>query len=104
MTEDEFREKFDQISNAEYITFESINPDRKLYFRPDINAFLLLDRLVSKRCHGEDRDMISRASRDEIWLRITPEDICERATEEDIRDLIRCGVMLDDDDFSIFVG
>jgi len=83
---DEFME-FDRVQN-------------KLSNRPDIHAFLLLDKLVPG-----DRDMVSAAEHDEICLDIEPEELAKVATEEQIVELIRCGVRLDSrtDSLTMFV-
>lgn len=76
--EDEFL-KFDRVEN-------------KRSGRPDLHAFLLLDSLIQ----GE-RDMVSAAAHDEIWLDIDCEELWRVATEAQILELIRCGVRYDDD-------
>lgn len=87
---------FDKYED-EHLKFESIqNP---LHPRPDICAFLLLHNLVPS-----GKDIVSAAGHDEIWLDVSPESVAQVATEEDILTLIRCGVMLSDDEsFSMFV-
>lgn len=76
--------------DSEYLEFERVQ--NKLSNRPDIHAFLLLDKLVP----GES-DIVSSAEHDEIWLAVEPEELAQVATEEQIVELIRCGVRLDDD-------
>lgn len=61
---------------------------------PDIHAFILLDKL----CPAEGEDMISCANHDEIFLRVAPDDVAEIITEEQVRDLVRCGVMYNEDE------
>jgi len=69
----------------EFLEFERIeNPKHR---RPDICAFIMLDELLPG-----DRDMVSSASHDEIFLDVDCNDLAEIATEEQIRDLIRCGI------------
>lgn len=77
---------FDQFDD-EFLKFERI--ENKLHQRPDIHAFLLLDKLLP----GES-DIVSGAAHDEIFLDADLEKLAEVATEDDIRDLIRCGVRL----------
>ena len=56
--------------------------------RPDLCAFMLLDKLVPNT-----RDMIAGAEHDEIYLDISLDDLIEaKATKEDIEFLVRCGV------------
>lgn len=102
MTVEQFCEKFEELSARGRLKFDQIQPERKRHRCRDINAFLLLDSLISDDLKGKEGDIVSSASHDKIWLRIAPADICERATEEDIRDLIRCGVFLDSEAFSMF--
>lgn len=76
--------------NKEYTQFQNVKD--KLYHRPDICAFLLLDKLVTDI---ENRDMVSAAGHDEIWLDVDCEKLAAVATEEDILTLTRCGVRYD---------
>lgn len=66
--------KFDQIKN-------------KLSKRPDLHAFILLDSILPS-----DDNIISGSGHEEIWLKIDLEELAEKATEEQIVDLHRCGV------------
>ncbi len=70
--------------NDEYCKFDRIN--KPLSRRPDIHAFLLLDKLFP----GTDK-IIDGAGLYEIYLNVELSDI-EQITEEDIIDLMRCGV------------
>jgi len=79
-------EKYDD----EYSKFDSI--ENKLHSRPDICAFLLLDKLVP----GAGKDMVSAAEHDEIYLDVDCEALAAVATEEDIQTLARCGVRYDE--------
>jgi len=84
--------------NDQFLMFEQVkNP---LSGRPDINAFLLLDQLVSG-----SRDIISSAEHDEIWVNIDVEKLAEVIVEEQIIELIRCGVRYDSafDSLAMFV-
>jgi hypothetical protein len=76
--------------DGEYSHFERIENPR--HPRPDICAFLMLHDLVPG-----DRDMVCSAEHDQIWLDTDLEELAERATEAQIIDLIRCGVMYDDE-------
>ena len=60
--------------------------------RPDIAAFLILDRLNPKPGHG----IICGAEHDQVWLSVQADDLKD-ATEADIVSLIRCGVWYDDE-------
>lgn len=85
----ELRELF-EAHRDEYIKFDRVsNPRSK---RPDLHAFLLLDELVSG-----NRDIISCAWHDNIGLDIDLSDLAEVITEEQVIELIRCGVRIDDE-------
>lgn len=71
--------------NGEYLKFENVRD--KLCSRPDLHAFMLLNQLVPS-----GRDIIVSAEHDEIWLDIPTDYLSEVATEEQICDLIRCGI------------
>ena len=58
--------------------------------RPDLHAFMLLDGL----CPGK-KDIIASASHDEIYLSIEPEELAKVASEEQVVELIRCGIRYD---------
>jgi hypothetical protein len=72
----------------DFLKFELI--ERPRHHRPDMCAFLMLDELAPG--HG---DMVCSAEHDEIWLDVEVAKLAAVVTEEQIRDLIRCGVRLD---------
>lgn len=76
---------------SEYLKFERV--ENKLHARPDLCAFLLLDKLMPH----EGRDMVCGAAHDEIYLDADCEKLSEVATENDILTLARCGVHYDSD-------
>ena len=75
--------------DAEYLNFDRV--ENKLHSRPDICAFLLLDKLQP----SDGRDMVCAAVYDEIFLDADCDKMAEVATEEDILTLTRCGVRYD---------
>lgn len=87
-------ETFDKYSD-EYLRFERV--ENKLHPRPDLCAFLLLDKLLPN--YGFD--MICAATHDEIFLDSDCNRLAELATEEDILTLTRCGVRYDSDTDSL---
>jgi hypothetical protein len=94
---EDLKAAFEKVED-DYIKFERVeNPACK---RPDICAFLLLDKLVPG-----SRDMVSAAGHDEIYLDVDTEDFANAATDEDILFLTRCGVRFDEenDSFAMFV-
>jgi hypothetical protein len=90
------KEAFDAYDD-EFLNFARINdPASK---RPDLHAFILLDRLVPGT-----QDIVSSSAHDEYFLQINPREFAAAATEEDVRDLVRCGVRYHDeyDCFAMF--
>lgn len=72
----------------EYMEFKRI--ENPLSSRPDLCAFILLDKL----CPGNN-DIISASEHDEFYLSIDVEELAKVATKEDILTLNRCGVRYD---------
>jgi hypothetical protein len=81
---------------GEYGEDQNIRPARRLHLRPDLNAFLLLDKLFPG-----DEDIVDAASHGTIFLSVEPHELMRVAGEEDILDLIRCGVFYDGDTYSL---
>jgi hypothetical protein len=104
MTVEELVDLF-ETHEDEFLKDERVEPGRRLHRRPDLHVFLMLDRLVGDDAEGADRDMVSAAVYDEIYLEVTPADVAAKATEEDIVDMIRCGLRYDNDtnSFCMFV-
>lgn len=70
---------------ADYGKFDRVQ--KPLHSRPDLCAFLLLDRLVP----GEG-DIVTAAEHDEFFLATNCDELAKVATEDDILTLVRCGV------------
>lgn len=81
-------------AGEEYIKFDRV--EKPLHLRPDICAFLLLDKLVPGTT-----DMVTAAEHDEIWLDIDLSKLAEAAAPADILTLIRCGVRYDENNDSL---
>jgi hypothetical protein len=83
---------------GEFLKFELI--ENKTSNRPDLHAFNLLDKLVPG-----NRGMVSDAGFNKIYLDVSPEQLSEVATEQQIIELIRCGVRYDSstDSLALFV-
>jgi hypothetical protein len=90
----DIHETFEKF-NDEYFNFDSIK--NKFHSRPDLCAFLLLDKLLP----NDGRDMVCGAEHDEIFLDADLERLAEVATEEDVLTLTRCGVRYDSDTGSL---
>lgn len=81
--------------NDEFLKFELV--ENKLHSRPDLCAFLLLDKLIP----SDSRDMVCAAEHDQIFLDTDCGKLAEMATEDDIITLTRCGVFYEDDTDSL---
>lgn len=79
---------FEKHLEGEFLKFERI--DNKLSGRRDIHAFILLDSLVPR-----DKDIVTAAEHDQIWLDVEPNELAPHITETQIIDLLRCGVFYD---------
>lgn len=92
------KEQYEKYADTEFLKFSRIV--NKTSNRPDIHAFNLIDKLVPG-----DSDLVVAAEHDEIWLSVSPEQLSKVATEDQIIDLIRCGVRYDDslDSLALFV-
>lgn len=80
----------------EYLEFGRVKNKRSK--RADLHAFLLLDKLCPSH---RGFDIVSGAEHDEIWLDVEPEKLAKVATEQQIIELIRCGVRYDEDTDSL---
>ena len=81
---DDLNAAFEKFAE-EYLGFERIkNP---LFNRPDLCAFVLLQKLVPGSGH-----MINGAEEDVIYLSVDIEKLAQVASDEDIIYLRRCGV------------
>jgi alkylhydroperoxidase family enzyme len=90
MQQEDIQALFEKHDN-EYLEFDRV--ENKLSRRPDLHAFLMLDALVP----GTD-DMVSAAEHDTFWLDVDIEDLAKSGiTEAQVVDLVRCGVMYDDE-------
>ena len=79
--------EFYEEHNDEFLKFDRV--ENKLSLRPDLHAFLLLDKLLP----GKD-DIVASAEHDEIYLDVDVEKLLEVATEAELIDLHRCGVLV----------
>lgn len=84
------REKLEELLKCEddFLKFEQVAS--KLSARPDLHAFLLLEQLAPGT-----RGIIGAAEHDIIYLDVDLDVLCAHATEAQIADLRRCGVILD---------
>lgn len=98
MTLDEFEALYDKHMEDEFLEFDKVK--NKHSNRSDLHAFILLDKLVP----GAD-DILAAAAHDEVWLGVAVEQLVSVITEEQIVELIRCGVLYDSNNecLSMFV-
>lgn len=87
--------RFDKFDD-EFLEFDRI--EDKFHNRADIHAFLLLHQLVPST-----RDIITGADHDVIYLETQAEALNAVATDEQIRDLVRCGVRYNDGHLEMYV-
>lgn len=79
--------QWEQFSD-DHIEFDGVKS--KLSQRPDLHAFMWLDR----RFPGGKGDIVSSAEHDEFYLDVTSEQIAQ-LTDDEVHDLVRCGVRYD---------
>ena len=81
------RERFEEQDpdGNEFLKFDRV--EHKLNRRPDLHAFLLLDSIVPG-----NRDIIGGASHEVIFIGIDEEELNTIISDEQIRDLRRCGI------------
>lgn len=82
------REIWEQYSDEEGHEFNRV--EKKLSGRPDLHAFILLDKLLPST-----KDLVAAAEHDEIWLNVDVEALGSVATKAQLIELIRCGVRYD---------
>ncbi len=87
----DLHERFEQF-DSEYLKFENIAPERVLSCCRDLNALLLLERILSKENrHG----IISGSDHEIVYIGVDVEALNAVASDEDIKDLRRSGVHYD---------
>jgi hypothetical protein len=97
MTVEEMESLFDRFED-EFLKFDRVaTEDRLKTARPDLCAFLWLDKLVP-----ENSDIIQAAEHDQIWMGCTLDDLAAVVTEPIIRILVRCGVRIEDGILSMY--
>jgi hypothetical protein len=82
--------QFFKDHDDEFLKFDRI--ENKLSNRPDLHGFLLLDKLVPG-----NSDMVSNAGHDEIFLETNIRELLKVATEADLIDIHRCGILYDEE-------
>lgn len=78
-------ERFEQFRD-DFLNFEDV--ENRLSNRPDLHAFLLLDKIIPG-----DRALVSAAYNDEIYLDVTGEDLEKVGiTDDQIQELVLSGI------------
>lgn len=67
--------------------------ENKLSNRQDLHAFLLLEKLCP---FSHSKRIIGSPSDDEIYLSIDCDELEEAITDEQVLELVRCGIMYDE--------
>src|SRR5271169_1264220 len=76
----------------EGLKFGDIKHDSLPTLREDLYAFILLDKIMP-----EYDDIISSAEHDQIWLKVDMDRLSKRITDDQIKELVACGVFYDDE-------
>lgn len=86
MDVDKLHEKFEQfMENDEYLNFDKV--ENKHSKRADLHAFIMLDKLFPSHMN-----IVECSEHDEIWLEIEEDDLLT-LTDDQILELVRCGLM-----------
>lgn len=80
----------------EYGKFEKVEPKRSR--RRDLHAFMLLDELLP----GDGQVLLS-SEHDEVYLGFDDDELAAVITEEQVLELVRCGVRHDGSGLCMFV-
>jgi isochorismate hydrolase len=83
-------QQFFEDHEEDFLEFDLIQD--KLSNRPDLHAFLLLDRLVPG-----SGDIVGSAAHDEIFLSTDVEELLKVATEDQLIELSRCGIFYNEE-------
>lgn len=92
----DLQEIFGEKYEDEFLKFEKVT--NKKHPCPDLHVFLTLDELApASYPSGERCDIVSAADHDVIYLATDAEEFAKVATEEQCVDLIRAGLIYDED-------
>ena len=80
-----------ELCDEEFLKFKRVA--QPLSKRRDLHAFMLLDQLDPE----STGDIISASEHDEYWIDIDVDRVMENATEEQLRDIFRCGIRYDNE-------
>lgn len=98
MTSEDIKRVFSDDDDNEHLKFERVQNKRSE--RRDLHAFIVLSELLPSSL-----PIISGAEYDQIWIEADPEDLAQKATEQQLIDLRRAGLCYDSgvESFYMFV-
>lgn len=100
MTENQLEEIFEKYHHEDCEFGNIPNPK---HVRPDICAMLMIDEIQSRNDSQRRTGMISWAGHDKIHFDVNVVEFSEVVTKNEVIDLIRCGVFLENGRFAMFV-
>jgi hypothetical protein len=79
-------------------SFKFWGVEHKMSQRADLHALMMLDKL-----DGSGGEALASSDYDVVYLTFDPDVVFKNATEDQIHDLVRCGLRFDGDGFSFFI-
>jgi hypothetical protein len=94
---------FAKYEKSDYLSFSLV--DVRTSNRPDVHAVFLLEYLMPITSVLEPPTLLSQGSNGEILINVTPSDLLNKITEDDIISLVRSGVSynVENDAFYLYV-
>ena len=96
MTTNKLKQLFESDDDYDSLSFDKIENKRSK--RADLHAFLLLDELIPGTTN-----MVAAGEHDQIFLEVEIEDLAKVISEDQVFELKRCGVFVDEYGLSMFV-
>ena len=94
-------EKIFEKYRHEDCEFENILDPK--HIRPDICAMLMFDEIQTRNDSQRQAGMISGAVHDKVYFDVNVGEFSEVVLKNELIDLIRCGVFLEEGRFAMFV-
>jgi len=82
--------------NEEFLKFEDI-PNKRSKYR-DVHAFLLIEKILPD---DDEPKIVSSSGSSEIWLSVDVHELSKLVSEEDVLELVRCGIRYDSNKHSL---
>jgi len=76
--------------NDEYLEFKEIDESLKISKRPELCVMLYLDKLLP-----DGDGLLESCDHERVFLQFDCDKFAEIATEDDVRFLLRCGILYD---------